>query len=504
MDRRCSGARASPPVMQIDFLPQEAQTPWSWRPGRRCRSGRGGRLAASGPDRVDVMLVLDYGGIRHSLVVCCFQVGKSMATVAENGVAGTGLEPTPPPFLRRIQIRGYKSIAFCDVHLQPLTILVGRNAAGKSNFVDALGFLRDSLEGGLDSALEGHGGASLFCKSLNTNHLAFELGADFGSYEMLCRAVYRVDLQMDGHRQLKVHQEALQLDDLTHGRHCEFAARDGDVKWDGLDHFHDGRHPLLFDQYRPDRLLLGVIGGQPFVDLAEGIRTIGCFNFDPEAMRAPQRSSGSPALQDDGRNLARAIVGLKEIDEDAVARVKMFLRAFVPEIDGFEVVQLGDYETIRFRMRIGKSGKFLDLDASSMSDGTLRALAALVAAFQIVLPHGYPGLVAIEEPETALHPAAMRALVDALDEATTQTQVVLTTHSAELLDNPTLGPENIRTVQLIDGQTVIAPIDAGSVDIIRRRLNTLGGLERDSLLEPDLDDLERQKHLAEAGQETSG
>ena len=36
-----------------------------------------------------------------------------------------------PPFLRRVQIRGYKSIAFCDVTLEPLTILVGRNASGK-------------------------------------------------------------------------------------------------------------------------------------------------------------------------------------------------------------------------------------------------------------------------------------------------------------------------------------------------------------------------------------
>ena len=89
----------------------------------------------------------------------------------------------------------------------------------------------------------------------------------------------------------------------------------------------------------------------------------------------------------------------------------------------------------------------------------------------------------------------MRALVDALDEATLRTQILLTTHSAEMLDNPTIKPENIRVVQMIDGQTVIAPVDAASIEIVRRNLNTLGGLERDNLLEPDLDDVDRQQRL---------
>ena len=60
---------------------------------------------------------------------------------------------TKPPFLRRVHIEGYKSIAYCDVSLQPLTILVGRNSSGKSNFLNALAFLRDALAG------DGRGGS---------------------------------------------------------------------------------------------------------------------------------------------------------------------------------------------------------------------------------------------------------------------------------------------------------------------------------------------------------
>ena len=143
----------------------------------------------------------------------------------------------------------------------------------------------------------------------------------------------------------------------------------------------------------------------------------------------------------------------------------------------------------------------MELPAASMSDGTLRAFAALMAAFQMALPHGYPSLVAIEEPENSLHPAAMRALVDALDEATLRTQILLTTHSAEMLDNPTIRPENVRVVQLEDGQTLIGPVDEAGVEIVSRKLNSLGGLERENQLEPDLDDQDRQRELARRGQE---
>ena len=84
-----------------------------------------------------------------------------MATVPEKEVVTDTDERPKPPFLRRVRIRGYKSIAFCDVALQPLTILVGRNGSGKSNFLDALAFLSDVLDEGVNSALQKNGSASL-------------------------------------------------------------------------------------------------------------------------------------------------------------------------------------------------------------------------------------------------------------------------------------------------------------------------------------------------------
>src|SRR6476659_2683294 len=82
-------------------------------------------------------------------------------------------EWTKPPFLRRVRIRGYKSIAFCDVELKPLTILVGRNAAGKSNFLDALAFLCDAVRFDVTEAVRRHGG--IFHQTTDVDGISIEV-----------------------------------------------------------------------------------------------------------------------------------------------------------------------------------------------------------------------------------------------------------------------------------------------------------------------------------------
>jgi predicted ATPase len=64
----------------------------------------------------------------------------------------------PVPFVRRVVIRNYRSIAECDVTLGPLTVLLGFNASGKSNFLDALRFVADALSESPVAAVDDRGG----------------------------------------------------------------------------------------------------------------------------------------------------------------------------------------------------------------------------------------------------------------------------------------------------------------------------------------------------------
>jgi predicted ATPase len=130
-----------------------------------------------------------------------------------------------------------------------------------------------------------------------------------------------------------------------------------------------------------------------------------------------------------------------------------------------------------------------------MSDGTLRALGTLVAVSQLADRKHPVSLVGIEEPETALHPAAAGALMDALREAVSHTQVVVTTHSPELLDQVNPEEDTVLAVQSQQGNTEIGPVDPASHEAIKSHLYTPGELLRMDQLSIDAADLERQKQM---------
>jgi predicted ATPase len=413
------------------------------------------------------------------------------------------LAQAKPPFLRRVRIRGYKSIAFCDVTLEPLTILVGRNASGKSNFLDALAFLRDAMKYNLSEAINRRGGMdSLLCRVSNSNQLSIEVEGDHlpETPGEDCSWEYGLEVPLRPSGWPSRPNEWFRRTRLSDRQVSGFTSKEGKVSWSNYpSNPNSGSRSLT----SPDHLMLTVFGhpGDPY--LAHGFQSMGFYNFSPEAMRQPQKPTHGGLLERDGRNLASAIETSRTIDNWAVDRVAQYLTAITRSIEFAGVGQVGGYEILRFLVHRNENGQPLEFPADSMSDGTLRAFAALMAAFQMILPHDSPSLVAIEEPETALHPAAMRALVAAMDEATLRTQILLTTHSPDLLDAEEVKPENIRVVQLVDGKTVIGPVDEASVSIVRDHLSTLGGLERDRQLEPDIEDLERQSRLAQQEQPSS-
>lgn len=128
-----------------------------------------------------------------------------------------------------------------------------------------------------------------------------------------------------------------------------------------------------------------------------------------------------------------------------------------------------------------------------MSDGTLRALAVLTALFQFGERKTAP-LIGIEEPETALHPAA-GLLLDCLREGSRERQVLITTHSPDLLDSDTLAAEQLLAVTAHDGKTVIGPVDAASQQALRDSLYRAGELLRLGQLEPEESSLSDAEQL---------
>jgi predicted ATPase len=170
-------------------------------------------------------------------------------------------------------------------------------------------------------------------------------------------------------------------------------------------------------------------------------------------IRRPAVSRLESRVATNGSNLVPFLHSLYSSNRDFKNNVDMSMRAafgndfeelsFPPAAD--QLVQL------RLRWRSLKN----DQSAASLSDGTLRFLL-LVA----ILANPQPGkLIAIDEPETGLHPSMLPVVADLAYQAADRTQIVFSTHSPQFLDAFTSQPPTTTVVQWADGQTKLNVLD---------------------------------------------
>lgn len=370
----------------------------------------------------------------------------------------------------KVSLRNYRSIESCAVELGALTFLVGPNGTGKSNFLDALRLVSDSLNNTLDHALRERGGIGEVRRRSNGHPHNFAISLDF---------------QLPDGQQGRYSFEVGSRDSggfFVKRERCE-VGRYGFQTNDGVVSKNTAIQPAPTTS--DDRLYLVAMSGFPAFRPVFGLLSgMGFYNLHPELMRGLQQPDKGDRLARDGRNLASVVSRLKqENGAQSIGRIEDYLRVIVPGIVGIDPLSLGHMETLEFRQSVDGAKDPWRFHAQNMSDGTLRALGILVALFQTHARSGIP-LVGIEEPETALHPAAARVLMDALKEASQFVQVVVTSHSADLLDDAELEGSQILAVANERGTTRIASVDEATRSVLKDKLFTVGELLRKNQLAP--------------------
>jgi predicted ATPase len=210
---------------------------------------------------------------------------------------------------------------------------------------------------------------------------------------------------------------------------------------------------------------------------------MGFYNLNPDEIRDLQPPDAGEVLLRDGRNLASVLNRLPAATRD---RVVELLSKVVPGVVNVDVRHVGKKETLEFRQKVGSNEAPWRFMAENMSDGTLRALGVLSALFQSATDaEKKVRLVGIEEPEVALHPGAAGVLRDALRAAAQHTQVLVTSHSPDLLDDKVISDESILAVTMKNGETIIGPVDVAGRSAMRDNLFTAGELLRLNQLTPD-------------------
>ena len=329
--------------------------------------------------------------------------------------------------VRELRVEGYRSIRSLRLTLTPVTVILGANGSGKTNLYRALRLLTAAAEGTLAHTLADEGGMpSVLWAGARTRSATarFVVGVDLEDmgYELTCGLMPPPNLPFELDPDVK--EETAWITDGTR-RHVTAQRRGGSAFALGAD---GARASFPFELWNGESMLAQLSEPHRFPLLSALRGTLARWRFyhhlptDPDApARHPQVGVRTPALAHDGRDLAAALATVQEIG-DRTGLHAAIERAF----PGAKLELASDRG--RFGFRLAMPGLARPLDAGELSDGTLRYLY-LVAA---LLSPRTPPLLALNEPETSLHPDLLPALAELIESAGSRGQILVTTHAERL------------------------------------------------------------------------
>ncbi len=385
---------------------------------------------------------------------------------------------------RRVDLRNYRSIESVSVELAPFSALVGPNGSGKSNFADALVFARDVATDAA-SAVERRGGIAALRRwrptrpsdvtvDIRAAKLQAELDTDYVRHQFTIHSGASGKWTFRKERiEIVRKQEGIFWIERAAGK-LTMSPRHAPVPQPGT----AGRSPRPGTGRSPQPSPLFPIGetasamvlARQFGDLSSSaaLRNVRRVRLNPEAMRQPQPATENRRLDESGSNVG---VAYRSLRPAAQAQILAAMQKVVPGLSGIAVEPFDRFLLLKFDQRQpgGQTAKF---SATEMSEGALRALGILVAAQQMTADE----LLIIEEPEVSIHVGAAQLLFDVLKQASRRGAVLVTTHSADLLD--AARDEEILVCSYREGVTDIGPLALAQRDLVRQGLFSVAELMR--------------------------
>lgn len=389
---------------------------------------------------------------------------------AVDDASDLGAEPGSAGRVRQVQIRNYKSIGQADVALGGLTIFVGANGAGKSNFLDALAFVSESLTDSVELAFKNRGGLAAVRRRSggHPTHIGIRVVMDLGPDVV---ADYSFEIAAEKGESFSIARERCHVSTFMGESHA-FEVERGVFKAE-----ISGIRPVV----APDRLALFAASATPeFRPVYEFLTGMRFYSIVPSELRKLQPPDAGETLRADGSNAAAVLRRIKLESPERYERISSLLAAAVSGIQSADHKSVGQWETVEFRQDVGQRHPWT-FDALNVSDGTLRLLGLLVAVYQ----PSRATVLGIEEPEATVHPAVAEQILEVLMDAARFRQVMVTTHSPDLLDFRELSDDQLRVVTNPQNSTVIATVAEMSRRAIREHLYTTGELMRAGELEGD-------------------
>ena len=350
--------------------------------------------------------------------------------------------------LKRIRLAGWKSIKDETIDLTPLTVVIGANGAGKSNLLSLFKLLNVMFSN--TPGLRNYVGLSGYADSL----------LHYGSKQT---PVAEMELTF-----------STDTGDTTY--YARWAAAAG-----GTLIFTEERVAFL----RPGFPSPGVVdlgAGHSETNLLKSaedgemiavvalklLRSCRLFHFhdtsDNSAARQPCYVDDNRFLYPDAGNLAAMLYLFREQHPMAFRHITATVRQMIPDFDGF-VLEPRNLNKKQIQLNWTHKGRTYEFGPHQLSDGSLRFIALAALLLQPRVKERLPLLIALDEPELGLHPAALEVLSGMAKAASLQSQLVFATQSSVFLDY--FEPQDIVVVNCRSGTSEFQRLSAEKLEAWR-------------------------------------
>lgn len=373
-------------------------------------------------------------------------------------------------YFKEIKLENFKSFDKLHIELNRFNVLIGPNAAGKSNFIHIFKFIRDIIENGLDNAISLQGGPN-YIKNINLANNRKQLNLSFKIEPFV---PYGVNRKIGGE------EIELNLNSFTYSFTLSFSGSNYSIRRDRIDsdltinngdtkklpiklsiscgksfkyilsglknskYKAEELFPILPDmeKYLKEKRELTLMLESPFLHMFpfervnEFLKKIKIYDFDSNLPKKAASFIGKAELEENGENLA---IVLKRILEDNEKRRMLFnlVKDILPFIKEIKVEKIFN-RYLQLMVKEEYSGK-QQIPSSMMSDGTLFIINLIIAMY-----FEKNSSAIFEEPERRLHPNLISRVVEMMKDASYHKQIILSTHNPEAVKH-----SNIKDLLLV-------------------------------------------------------
>lgn len=410
--------------------------------------------------------------------------------------------------INSLAVHNYRSIRKVELFLPRLAVLVGINAAGKSNFSDSLDFLGEIYRHGLRVAVSRKGGYENICfrrarRSKGAIEFQLDLSLSFkealqfrllrrewskfinSQWNIRHRFGFKAESEKIG-ADFKIEREILDMIFINNGEETKllsFERFENKIKlkigktklihkllpehiWDRIKFLSE----RVSEHYQETELFITYLQKllPPIQSYCETVGSFRIYQISPRYGREPGVPIPQPELERFGNNLPTILAYFRENERKIFRKIISKIRMVIPELESIDINYV--YRK-RYGLLFKEKGINRPWTAEDVSDGTIQILAMLAAVLD---PRSK--LTVIEEPENSVHSWILSNFMETCREASEGKYIFLTTHSITLMD--ILKPEELFVVYKFSGETKIdkaIDLDADLKEMLEEGYATLGG-----------------------------